>query len=261
MPAHMKKVFGILPVLLLLFVFSASPAFAVALDAIGIASYYPINEKNVENGDIISSSVNGYYKTKVPYDAQVVGVITLKPAISLRTTNDKNMFPIVNAGIVNVKVSGANGNLKKGQFITSSDIPGTAMKATTGGYVLGSAMEDVSFSGKKDVKLVTIDLNVHYLQIGSPVASSLQDVFNLSRLATYEQPIRVFQYVAATLVLVISFIFGFLIFAKVVNTGVEALGRNPLAGKMIQLSIVFNVILIIAIILAGASIAYLIIRL
>jgi hypothetical protein len=236
-------------------------AAAQSISSIGIANYQVISAEKVEDGDIIVSTGKGYFLSTDQYDPRVSGVITVSPAISLRSTKEKNAHPVVNTGTVNVKVSGINGNVKRGDYITTSSVPGTGMKADKTGYVIGTAQHDQKFSDKKDIQLVTVALNFHFLQLGSPVSSSLLDVFSLSRIAAYEQPLRVFQYVVASIILLASFVFGFMIFAKVVNTGVEALGRNPLAGRMIQLSILFNVVLIIVIIMTGVSLAYIVIRL
>jgi hypothetical protein len=257
----MEKLLKFTVLLLLLLAMPVQQAAAMSISSIGIANYYPISANKVEDGDIIVSTGKGYYISESVYDPRVSGIVTTNPAIALKSIDAKNSYPVVNSGTVNVKVSGVNGNIKRGDFITTSSVPGAGMLANKTGYVIGAAEHDMKFSGKDDVQLVTVALNFHFLQLGSPVSSSLLDVFSLSRIAAYEQPLRVFQYVVASIILLASFVFGFLIFAKVVNTGVEALGRNPLAGKMIQLSILFNVVLIIVIIMTGVSLAYIVIRL
>jgi hypothetical protein len=257
----MGKLAKIIICLLLILAAPVQQAAAQSISSIGIANYQVISASKVEDGDIIVSTGKGYFLSTDQYDPRVSGIVTTTPAITLRTTRQAGAYPVVNAGLVNVKVSGINGNIKRGDFITSSTIPGTGMRADKTGYVIGTAQFDMKFTDKSEIQLVTVSLNFHFLQLGSPVSSSLLDVFSLSRIAAYEQPLRVFQYVVASIILLSSFVFGFLIFAKVVNTGVEALGRNPLAGRMIQLSILFNVVLIIVIIMTGVSLAYIVIRL
>ena len=58
--------------------------------------------------------------------------------------------------------------------------------------------------------------------------------------------------------ILISFSLGFIYFGRVAKTGIEAMGRNPMAGKMIQLSVLFNIIVTVIIVLIGLAIAYLI---
>ena len=233
---------------------------ASAVTSIGVATHLPVQGDRIEDGDIVVATIKGYFLSRHPYEPQLAGVITMHPAIVLKTSTQKNTYPVINVGSVNVKVAGVNGDIKKGDYIASSNLPGTGMKATKSGYVLGNALEDVKFSSKTDVKLIPLTLNMHFLQLGNPVRSSLLDIFTLSKIATYEQPVKVFQYVVAAFIVVASFTTGFLIFAKVVNTGIQAIGRNPLAGRMIQLSIVFNVGLIIIILMTGIIMAYIILN-
>jgi len=61
--------------------------------------------------------------------------------------------------------------------------------------------------------------------------------------------------VVAAFIVIISFIFGFLSFSRVAARGVEALGRNPMAKKTIQLGILLNVIITLGIIVAGLLLA------
>ncbi len=134
------------------------------------------------------------------------------------------------------------------------------MKATKTGYVLGESAESIKFQKKGDIKLITVSINPHQIQSGA-AGSSVLDVFSLSNVAANEKPSAALKYIVATLIIIITFGCGFLIFAKSVNTGLEALGRNPLASRQIQLSIVFNIIMIIVIIVVGTGLAYLVIRL
>ncbi|MGI5826506.1 MAG: hypothetical protein ACOX50_03780 [Patescibacteria group bacterium] len=86
------------------------------------------------------------------------------------------------------------------------------------------------------------------------------DILKLSSLATYEEPRTVFKYVMAALVVVLSFVLGFLSFGRVASRGIEALGRNLLAGKMIQFGIIVNVAITIAIVASGLGVALFILR-
>ena len=229
------------------------------VSSIGIATYMDVGVQ-VEDGDIISGTGKGYILSKITYDPQVVGVVASKPAIALKTEPNQKGVPVVNVGTVSVKVSGSNGNIKQGDYVTSSETPGVGMKAERSGYIVGQALGDVSFTDKNSVELIPISLNLHFMQIGSGINNSLWQIFSLSQMATYEEPVKVFKYVVSAIVLIMSFGFGFLIFSRAINTGLQALGRNPLAGRMIQLSIIFNVILVIIIIMSGVGIVWLFLR-
>lgn len=243
----------------LLLSFGIPKAQSADISSVGIATYIPITS-NVEDGDIISSTNEGYVLSAKAYDSQVVGIVATKPAIALKTDREQDGIPVVNVGTTVVKVIGTNGDIKKGDFITTSERQGVGMKATRNGYIIGQALQDVTFANSNDILLTPINLNLHFLQLDSSINDSLWNIFTISQLAAYEEPLKVFKYVISAGVIILSFAFGFLIFSRAINTGIQALGRNPLAGRMIQLSIIFNVILVIIIIMSAIGIVWLFLR-
>lgn len=252
---------ALLVIVSLTFRFCTPTAQAADINAIGIATYMPVQD-GVENGDIIISTPKGYFPSSKEYDPQVVGVIAENPAIALKTQSEQKGIPVVNVGSTQVKVTGTNGNIQKGDFIATSNKKGTGMKATRSGFVIGQALVDHTFKQKDDVAMIIINLNIHFFQTGSSsINNSLVQIFSISQLAAYEEPLKVFKYVISAVVLFGSFGVGFVIFSKAINTGLQALGRNPLAGRMIQLSIIFNVVLVIIIILTGIGIVWIFLRL
>jgi F0F1-type ATP synthase membrane subunit c/vacuolar-type H+-ATPase subunit K len=58
--------------------------------------------------------------------------------------------------------------------------------------------------------------------------------------------------------MVVAFTLGLVYFGRIARAGVEAMGRNPMAKRMIQLSVLLHVVLTIIIVLTGLGIAYLI---
>ncbi len=105
-----------------------------------------------------------------------------------------------------------------------------------------------------------VSINIQYVSPQKSVNRSLFDIFKLSTIAKYENPIMVFRYVIAAVVVVLSFVLGFALFGRIAGKGIEALGRNPLASKIIQFGIAVNVLITIAIIAAGIGLAMLIIK-
>lgn len=258
----MRKILIIAVSLLLIFLTGAVfRVQAATFTTSGIANYLPISDSNVQDGDIVSFSPQGYRLSHIPYDPLIVGVVTDHPAISLETNGPKKSYPVISSGQVDVLVSDANGAIKKGDAITTSSAPGVGMRATKSGFVIGAALKDFSPATPHAQGKIPVTLDSHYLAVKGSINSSLFDILNLSTLATYEEPLQVFRYVIAAAVLLLSFVFGFFIFSRGVNKGIEALGRNPLAGRMIQLGIIFNTIITVVIVGAGIFIAYLVLRL
>jgi hypothetical protein len=66
------------------------------------------------------------------------------------------------------------------------------------------------------------------------VESSIFDLFQLSLMTVAnEQPPVFFKYIIAGFVVIGSVMLGFYFFGQVASRGIDALGRNPLAGKMV----------------------------
>jgi F0F1-type ATP synthase membrane subunit c/vacuolar-type H+-ATPase subunit K len=80
-------------------------------------------------------------------------------------------------------------------------------------------------------------------------------------LPTKDSPTPIFKYIVAALVVIVSFVLTFMTFGRTAAKGVEALGRNPAASGLINLGIIFNISISVAITLVGLIVAFLILRL
>lgn len=244
-------------IFLLIFITNEAKAQSVSL---GISNYLSIKDEKVEDGDIVASLADGYHlaDSKTP-NQTLVGVVSSNAAISL-VSSDKTKKPVVSSGNVLVNVSGENGAIKKGDKIAPSSVPGVGAKADKAGFVLGSANEDFSPSSATDSKKINVSLNVHYYTTNSKLTPALKDILTLSFIASTDQPSVIVKYLVAAGVLFLCLGFAFLFFGKLALSGVEALGRNPKAGRIIQFGIFLNVTISIVIILSGVAIGFLIIR-
>lgn len=229
--------------------------------SVGTAVSVLIADKNVKDGSIITSTLKGYAPTTIAYDSNMYGVYTESPSVFLQNTDDPRAKPVTTSGKAYVLVSSVNGNIKKNDLITTSAIPGVGQKATGNGMILGTALQDYSSSDKKATGKILVTINPHF---NSSVADARNNLFealrNVSDPGILTQ-IGALRYVAAAGIVLAAFIIGFVYFGRIANTGVEALGRNPLAKQAIQLNIIFNLIVIVVIIIAGLGIGYLILTL
>lgn len=229
---------------------------------LGVARMIDTKEKNVKDGSIISVADNGAILSNVAYDGQVQGVVARDAGILMSGEDDANAIPVISVGKVYILVSSIEGPIKKGdQLTTTSLLPGVAVKATKSGYVLGTALEDYASPNKKQVGKIAADLDLHYFNAKPTFPGSLTDIFKIALLPTKEGPTPLFKYIVAALVTIGSFVLGFLTFGRTAAKGVEALGRNPAASRIIHLGIIFNVAIVIVIALAGLLISFLILRL
>lgn len=258
------KTIRFLLIALILFLPVTSIALAQGADVageatLGVARMIEVKDKNLENGMILSTSAEGSaVPTERPYDSQVIGVVSRDAAIILNSSNAENALPVISNGTVYVLVNNAKGNIKKGDLLTSSTTPGVATKAESDGYVLGTALEDY---GSSEPGLIAAELDLHYFNSKPTFMGTLTDLLKLAVLPTKDSPTPIFKYIVAALVVLGSFILGFMSFGRTAAKGVEALGRNPAASRIIHLGIIFNVSIVVVIVGAGLIVAFLILRL
>lgn len=227
----------------------------------GVARMILIDETDVKDGAVVAAASSGVKLSSTPYDSQVLGIVSRDAAIVFNSTGLEAGVPVISYGQVYMLVSSRDGEIKRGDLLTTSTIPGVAMKALKSGYVLGTAMEDYSSADSEQQGKIAVDLNLHYFNSKSPFPGSLTDIFKIALITTKDGPSALFKYIVAALVVIGSFILAFLTFGRTAAKGVEALGRNPAASRIIHMGIIFNVTIVIAIVLAGLTVAFLILRL
>ena len=224
----------------------------------GLALPIPIADKNVKDGDIITSDPTGYKLSNTTYDPNVYGVVSTSPAISLKKTDGSKTYRVITTGIAYVRVSTINGPIKKNDQITTSTIVGAGQKATTNGFVIGVALENYNNSDPKAVGKILVSVNPRFNAAFKASAANLLESIRTVSASPLLSPLTTLRYLLAAFIAIASFVLGFMYFGRIARTGVEALGRNPLAARIIQLGIVINVLLTALIILVGIGIAYLI---
>ena len=229
--------------------------------SLGVARMMDINEDDVVDGSIIVSSERGNVLSTIPYDGNVLGVVARDAAIVLSSSEVSDGIPVMSNGQTYILVSSLEGTIEKGDLLTTSTIPGVAVKAERSGYVLGRALENFEITDVERIEKIAAELDLHYFNSKSTFPGSLTDIFKIALLSTDQAPTPLFKYIVAALVLIGSFILAYMTFSRTAAKGIEALGRNPAAKGTIQLGIIFNVIIVIVIVLAGVTIAFLILRL
>ncbi len=106
-----------------------------------LAENVPVSDESIEAGDLVSAASEGLVKSTGAYDNTLIGVISTKPSLEF-SPQTPNSRPVALSGRVPVKVNNEGGEIHIGDYLTSSSVPGVAMKATRPGPVVGRALEE-----------------------------------------------------------------------------------------------------------------------
>lgn len=230
-----------------LYVFAASYSPAVSIQT----------ENNIGNsGDIVSYLDGKYDLSRSEFDTSMFGVIVDNPNSSFEDLNLVTYKLVTSFGEVLVNVTAKNGNIKTGDFITSSDYPGVGQKATESGQILGVALEDYAPQNSTDITKILVFVDMKTSFVDTTISKNLLDVLKSSLTSPFMTPVESLRYLLAIAIVFASFVIGFSNFGKITGTSVEALGRNPLAGPSIKRVVAFNFVMTAIIMILGLGIAY-----
>lgn len=105
--------------------------------------------ENLQRGEVVrlASNVGENWKLiarTTSRSDKAIGVISTNPTIVMGNNpfKDQRSYPVGLAGILPTQVTSSNGMIKRGDYVTISDVPGKGMKANLGDYSIGVAMQD-----------------------------------------------------------------------------------------------------------------------
>src|SRR4030042_2286186 len=109
---------------------------------VGFGESYQIDGDNIKSGSLVCFKESKYGLCNEEYSIEMVGVVNDDTAIVLKNTEITNSHLVSDSGKAYVRVLNVDGEIKTGDYLTSSSVPGVAKKATHNGYVIGTALED-----------------------------------------------------------------------------------------------------------------------
>ncbi len=219
---------------------------------------FEINDDQAIDGDILVYTNGKITRATEAYSKDLFGVLEETAFLVDQTGVGK---PITTSGRAEVNVTSSAGPILEGDLITSSTTSGKGQKATSGGYVLGKALAKLD----EDSGKIPVEIRIENSQLNTGKAVS--QIFNTldallqQNLESPESSFKFIQYLLAALVFLGSIIFAFLVFSRSIPKSIEAIGRNPLARRSIQISLVINAVLTILVTLSGVAAAIVILRL
>jgi trimeric autotransporter adhesin len=174
------------------------------------AEDFGTSDSTIEAGDLVVidpsrdaiktdvSSKAWMVKSNTPYQNSLLGIVSTNPneVIGQAFSPEENPRPIALNGRVPVKVSSENGPIQKGDYLTSSSVPGIAMKATQPGQVVGKALEGFDGLNGTTGKILTfvnvtfadpsnVLANLVFDEEGNLLATSENSTLNLGAINTY----------------------------------------------------------------------------
>ncbi|MDD2758612.1 MAG: tail fiber domain-containing protein, partial [Patescibacteria group bacterium] len=151
-----------------------------------IAGNYPLDEQCAargdcpEVGDVVCVATSSFSATAVvkctaTSTDSILGVISAGTGLVLSGSNATGTVsstviststpvssrPLALAGRVPVKVSTANGVIKAGDYLTSSEVPGVAIKTKEPGRVVGMALQDFGDTANMEIQIGTTSVQVN----------------------------------------------------------------------------------------------------
>ncbi len=212
----------------------------------------------LEFGTIVCSKTGGFVPCNVEYDSSMYGVIVERPAVAFEPESTESASLVVQSGKALVRVTSVNGAIAIGDPVTTSTTPGVGMLASENGYVVGFALEAYEAGDATAIGSILVSLNIHPSTTFLGARSNLLNVLDKGLAGILSTPLSSLRYILAFVIVLVSFTLGFMYFGRVAKAGIDAIGRNPLAGRMIEMTVIFHVALTAVIALSGVGVAYLI---
>ena len=200
-------------IILLAIIFFFSPIQVFASSTYSPATYYPIAGK-VQEGSIVTLLKGRYILANTAYDQFMIGVVTSPPGMTQKMSGPIPFYPLVTSGEAYVLVSTVNGAISKGDYITSSRIPGVGQRAEEVGSTIGIAEDDYKAADKNSFGKIPVVVNIHVVNADTNMASKaeLVDFINLPMLSDPQND--VLRYSLALLILTSAVITSYMLISR-----------------------------------------------
>lgn len=144
-----------------------------------------ISSQFLEAGDVImlegKDNNLAVIKTTKPYESKTIGIVSTKPGITLNSdaapdNTHPYVIPIALSGRVPVKVTTENGSIEAGDYLSTSGVPGVAMKATGKSITIGKALEGYTNSNPETIGKIMVSVNLSYFD--PSISTGYYDKYN-----------------------------------------------------------------------------------
>ncbi len=169
-----------------------------------LAEYYVTSDHSLEPGDVVClsnikvkdannkdiSNRGVLSKCSTPNDPHLIGIISTNPGVILGSidsdTGNKDKRMLALSGRTPVKVSTSNGPIAIGDYLTSSSIPGVAIKASGHVNTVGIALESYDNNNTKDKITAFVNLGYRKLEVARDDKGNLKPLTKTSETDTFD---------------------------------------------------------------------------
>lgn len=240
-----------LPTLVLVSLFGIPFQISAQDSDLSIAVEIPFTGE-ITSGSLICSGEGRYELCQTEYTPSMYGVHTTIPSAGMEYADVEGAL-VVRDGVVKVRANTDNGEIEVGDWVTASSTAGVVQKATRNGFVLGSALEAVSGDNEQ---LIQVAINIHPETRLANARTNLFEVMRQGSQTALLEPLNALRYFLAALLVVVCVILGLVFYGRLSRSSIEAIGRNPLAKRDIQVALFVQMVITGFVIAFGILAAY-----
>lgn len=257
---------GRLVALMALLALSFLPA---AVAAAAISQGYDVSQPLTAGTLVDRQTNNNVTIADMAHGKKLLGVVVSSSNVSVAIGSSSSQTQVVTSGNTDALITDLNGPIRNGDPITTSPIDGVGMKATSYSVIIGFAEGNIK-SGSGTPVTVKSDSGVpHQATIQSiPVNVDVENYTpglqgsaqSLQRFANSlaGKPVSLVRLTMSGLVLVFAALAVFIVLYAGIHNGFVAIGRNPLAKRVINTALLKTIVGAIVIVACSLAFAYLI---
>jgi len=239
--------------------------------AYGIAVGYSTEDAGLQTGMVVSLSADGsndkVERATQESSSRAVGVVQRVEDSVVAVSSGTGKVLVESSGQAEVYVSDIGGKVEKGNLLTLSPLKGVLMKTTenSSAKIIGFAAESVSATesyqftdqGKtKETQIAKIKVDLNNLgAANNAVAQPDSALAKLGKAIVGKDVGEIRVLIALIIFLIVLIAEGGILYGAI-SSAITALGRNPLARKIIRTELLRVVLVAIAVLLVGLGSVY-----
>lgn len=268
-----KKTTALLPQLAV----SSLAVLAMLLPAAGVfgaARGYATDDNQLKPGMVVALSEAStpespkVERAALDLEPKVIGVTTELGEEAVTVADGESIVYVQNTGEARVFVSDLNGNVAKGDLLAPSPLLGILMKADEStAPIVGIALEEFAAAsaetkqiqeneGTREVNIARLKINLDHMAASNQQASATDSSIERLGRAIVGKDVGELQVITALLIFLVVLVAEGGIIYGAISSAITALGRNPMASKVIRGEMIRVVGVALAVLLVGVAAIY-----